>query len=93
MPRHIRNIIIATLLAVLALAAGINGYIHHQFKTNIDQTLSSIQPFAQIKYSDLSTSIISGEVKLKMYASLAHFYLKHLPWEILPWKHRVFFTC
>lgn len=65
MPRHIRNIIIATLLAVLALAAGINGYIHHQFKTNIDQTLSSIQPFAQIKYSDLSTSIISGEVKLK----------------------------
>ncbi len=65
MPRYIRNIIIAALLAVLALAAGINGYVHHQFKTNIDQTLSSIQPFAQIKYSDLSTSIISGEVKLK----------------------------
>lgn len=65
MPRHIRNIIIAALLAILALTAGINGYIHHQFKTNIDNTLSSIRPFAQVKYSDLSTSIMSGEVKLK----------------------------
>ena len=65
MPRHIRNILIAALLALLALAAGINGYIHHQFKTNIDNTLSSIQYFAQVKYSDLSTSIFSGEVKLE----------------------------
>ena len=65
MPRHIRNILIAALLAVLALAAGINGYVHHQFKTNIDNTLSSIRPFAQVKYSDLSTSLISGEVKLE----------------------------
>lgn len=65
MPRHIRNIVIAALLALLALAAGINGYIHHQFKTNIDSTLSSIRPFAQIKYSDLSTSILSGKVELK----------------------------
>lgn len=65
MPRHIRNILIATLLALLALAAGINGYVHNQFKTNIDSTLSSIQPFAQIKYSDLSTSILSGKVELK----------------------------
>jgi hypothetical protein len=64
-PRHIRNILIAALLALLALAAGINGYIHHQFKTNIDNTLSSIQFFAQVKYSDLSTSIFSGEVKLE----------------------------
>lgn len=65
MPRHIRNILIAALLAVLALAAGINGYVHHQFKTNIDNTLSSLQAFAQVKYSDLSTSLLSGEVKLK----------------------------
>ncbi len=65
MPRHIRNIIIAAVLALLALAAGINGYIHHQFKTNIDNTLSAIQPFVQVKYSDLSTSILSGEVKLQ----------------------------
>lgn len=65
MPRHIRNILIATLLALLALAAGINGYIHHQFKTNIDNTLRSIQPFAQVKYSDLSTSLLSGKVELK----------------------------
>ena len=65
MPRHIRNIVIAALLAILALAAGINGYVHHQFKTNIDNTLSSIRPFAQIKYSDLTTSILSGEVKLQ----------------------------
>lgn len=65
MPRHIRNILIATLLALLAFAAGINGYVHHQFKTNIDSTLSSIRPFAQIKYSDLSTSIVSGKVELK----------------------------
>jgi len=64
-PRHIRNILIATLLAILALVAGINGYIHHQFKTNIDNTLSSIRPFAQVKYSDLTTSIFSGEVKLQ----------------------------
>lgn len=65
MPRHIRNILIAALLAILALAAGINGYVHHQFKTNIDNALSSIRPFAQVKYSDLSTSILLGEVKLK----------------------------
>ena len=65
MPRHIRNIIIAALLAILALAAGINGYVHHQFKTNIDNTLSSIRPFLQVKYSDLSTSLLSGEVKLQ----------------------------
>ena len=65
MPRHIRNIIIAAILAVLALAAGTIGYVHHQFKTNIDNTLSSIRPFVQIKYSDLSTSILSGEVTLK----------------------------
>lgn len=65
MPRHIRNILIASLLAILALAAGVNGYIHHQFKTNIDNTLSAMQMFAQVKYSDLSTSIMSGEVELK----------------------------
>ena len=65
MPRHIRNIVIAALLAVLALVAGINGYVHHQFKTNIDGTLRLIQPLAQIKYSDLSTSIFSGNVELK----------------------------
>ena len=65
MPRHIRNILIASLLAILALVAGINGYIHHQFKTNIDNTLSSIRPFAQVKYSDLTTSLLSGEVKLE----------------------------
>ena len=65
MPRHIRNILIAVLLALLALAAGINGYIHHQFKTNIDSALKSLQGFAKIKYSDLSTSILSGNVELK----------------------------
>ena len=65
MPRHIRNILIAAILALLALAAGINGYIHHQFKTNIDKALNSVNMVAQIKYSDLSTSIISGEVELK----------------------------
>ena len=65
MPRHIRNILIATLLALLALAAGINGYVHHQYKTNIDSTLSAIRPFAQVKYSDLSTSMLSGKVELK----------------------------
>ena len=65
MPRHIQNIVIAALLALLALAAGINGYVHHQFKKNIDSTLSSIRTFVQIKYSDLSTSILSGKVTLK----------------------------
>jgi len=64
-PRHIRNIVIAALLAILALVAGINGYVHHQFKTNIDNALSAMQAFAQVKYSDLSTSILSGEVKLE----------------------------
>lgn len=73
MPRHIRNILIAVLLAVLALVAGINGYIHHQFKTNIDNTLSSLQMFAQVKYSDLSTSIISGKVELKNVRVSAQF--------------------
>ncbi len=65
MPRHIRNILIAALLALLALAAGITGYVHHQFKTNIDSTLRSLSPLVQIKYSDLSTSILSGNVELK----------------------------
>ena len=64
MPRHIRNIIIALLLAVVALAAGLKGYVHHQFKKNIDNTLSSLQVFARVTYSDLTTSILSGEVKL-----------------------------
>lgn len=73
MPRHIRNILIAVLLAILALAAGINGYIHHQFKTNIDNTLSSMQMFAQVKYSDLSTSITSGKVELKNVRVSAQF--------------------
>ena len=73
MPRHIRNILIAALLALLALAAGINGYIHHQFKTNIDNTLASIRPFVQIKYSDLSTSIISGKVILENVRFSAEF--------------------
>ncbi|MCW8901518.1 MAG: hypothetical protein OQK95_12670 [Gammaproteobacteria bacterium] len=73
MPRHIRNILIAALLAILALVAGINGYIHHQFKTNIDNTLSSIQMFAQVKYSELSTSIISGKVELKNVRVSAQF--------------------
>ena len=65
MPRHIRNILIATLLALLALAAGINGYVHHQFKTNIDSALNAVRPFAQVNYSDLSTSMLSGKVELK----------------------------
>lgn len=64
MPRHIRNIIIALVLAVVALAAGLKGYVHHQFKKNIDNTLSSMQVFARVTYSDLSTSLLSGEVKL-----------------------------
>lgn len=65
MPRHIRNILIAALLAVLALAAGINGYIHHQFKTNIDSAFASVRPFVTINYSDLTTSALSGKVELK----------------------------
>lgn len=73
MPRHIRNILIAVLLAVLALAAGINGYVHHQFKTNIDNSLSALQMFAQVKYSDLSTSLISGKVELKNVRVSAQF--------------------
>lgn len=64
MPRHIRNILIAALLAMLALTAGINGYVHHQFKTNIDQAFRLIQPIVQVKYSELSTSILSGKVEL-----------------------------
>ena len=78
MPRHIRNILIAVLLAILALIAGINGYIHHQFKTNIDNTLSSLQIFAQVKYSELNTSITSGEVELRNVRVSAQF----LPEEI-----------
>jgi hypothetical protein len=64
-PRHIRNILIAALLTVLALAAGINGYIHHQFKTNIDSALNSIRSYAQVKYSELSTSLLTGKIELK----------------------------
>jgi len=72
-PRHIRNILIAVLLAVLALAAGINGYVHHQFKTNIDNSLSALQMFAEVKYSDLSTSLVSGKVELKNVRVSAQF--------------------
>lgn len=65
MPKHIRNILIATVIAVVALAAGINGYVHHQFKKNIDNTLTSLQSIARVRYSELSTSVLSGEVNLK----------------------------
>lgn len=64
MPRHIRNIAIAVLLASLAIAAAINSYIHYQFQKNIDKTLSSIQPVVHVKYNELSTFPLSGEVKL-----------------------------
>lgn len=65
MTGHVKNILIALVISALALAAGIKGYIHHQFKTNIDNTLMALQPFADIKYSDLSTSVLSGKVKLE----------------------------
>lgn len=65
MSGQMRNIVIALIISALALAAGIKGYVHHQFKTNIDNTLNSLQAFAQIKYSDLSTSIIEGTVRLE----------------------------
>ncbi len=64
MPRHIRNILIAVTLVILALVAGINGYIHHQVKTNIDNGLDAIQPLMQVRYSSLSTSLITGEIQL-----------------------------
>ena len=65
MPRHIRNIIIAVFLLLLAVAVGINSYIHSQFEKNIDQTLSSVKGFITIKYNELSTSVFSGKVKLE----------------------------
>lgn len=65
MPRHIRNIAIAALLIILAIAAAINSYIHHQFQKNIDNTLSSIRPIMHVKYDELSTNPFSGEVMLE----------------------------
>jgi hypothetical protein len=65
LPRHIRNIAIAILLVILALAGAINSYIHYQFKSNIDHALTSIQAIAHIKYREISTSPFSAEVKLE----------------------------
>jgi len=64
-PRHIRNIAIAVLLIILAIAAAINSYIHYQFQNKIDNTLSSIRPIVNVKYDELSTSPFSGEVTLE----------------------------
>jgi len=64
-PRHIRNIAIAALLVILAIAAAINSYIHYQFQKNIDSALSAIRPVVHIKYDELSTSPFSGKVTLE----------------------------
>ncbi len=65
MPGHLRNILIAAALALLALIAGIKGYVHHQIKTTIDNAITAARPVAQIKYSGISSSLISGEVELE----------------------------
>lgn len=65
MTGHVKNIVIALIISALALAAGIKGYVHHQFKTNIDNTLSALRVFADIRYSDISTSVLSGKIKLE----------------------------
>ena len=64
-PRHIRNIAIAALLVILAIAAAINSYTHYQFQKNIDHALGAIRPIVHIKYDELSTSPFSGEVILE----------------------------
>ena len=78
-PRHIRNIIIAALLVLLAVTTAVNAYVHYQFKSNIDRTLKSVQAFAQIKYSELSTSSFSSEVKLKNVRISAAFLPEEIP--------------
>lgn len=65
MPKHIRNIAIAALLVILAIAAAINSYIHYQFQKNIDTTLSAIRPVVHVNYDSLSTSAFSGKVTLE----------------------------
>lgn len=64
MPYHIRNILIAVLLVLLAILAAVNAYINHQFKSNIDHAIESAKVFVQIKYKELSTSPLTGTVKL-----------------------------
>ena len=65
MTGHVKNIVIALIISALALTAGIKGYVHHQFKTNIDNTLSGLRALADIRYSDISTSVLSGTIKLE----------------------------
>lgn len=64
MPYHIRNILIAVLLALLAILAAIDAYINYQFKTNVDHAIESAKVFATIKYKELSTSPLTGTVTL-----------------------------
>lgn len=64
MPYHIRNILIAVLLVLVASVAALDAYINHQFKSSVDQALQSAKVFAHIKYKALSTSPFYGEVKL-----------------------------
>lgn len=64
MPYHIRNILIAVLLVLLAIVAGVDAYISYQFKSNIDHAIESAKDFVQIKYKELSTSPLTGTVKL-----------------------------
>lgn len=65
MSQQTRNFIIAAILVLIALGAGIKGYVHNQFKTDIDNTLQKLQLFALVRYSELSTSVLSGEVTLE----------------------------
>ena len=65
MRRHLRSTAIAALLALLALIAGFTRYSHHQIKTKIDSAFNLIRPIAIVKYSDLSTSLLTGKIELE----------------------------
>lgn len=64
MPYHIRNILIAVLIVLLAIVAAVDAYINYQLKSNLDNAIESAKAFITIKYKDLSTSPLSGKVEL-----------------------------
>jgi len=79
MPYHIRNILIAVLIVLLAIVADVDAYINHQFKSNVDQAIESAKIFNTIKYKTISTSPLSGTATLEDVRISAPF----LPEELL----------
>ena len=60
-----RKLFISMILIVAAIGAGIKGYVHHQYKQHLDNSLRQLEVFALIRYTDFTTSLINGTLTLE----------------------------